>query len=159
MAFSPSKEGRLRKNHLVQGDAGMKRLGSLLFSILLYIVTIGFGIPELKADPNWTDSIPDIFKEVSPSVVFITATSIDPFKVINRVKSGIGSGFIISKDGLILTNSHVVFGSQHIVVTLDVGTKVIGKLIGADPILDLAVVQIPTPPEGLPVISCPGRNH
>ena len=59
------------------------------------------------------------------------------------MKSGIGSGFIISKDGLILTNSHVVFGTQHIVVTLDNGNKVVGKLIGADPILDLAVLKIP----------------
>jgi serine protease Do len=158
MAFSSSKVGRLRKNHLVQGDAGMKRLGSLLFAILLYLGTIGFGIPELKADSYLADSISDVFKEVSPAVVLITATSIDPFKIINRVKTGIGSGFIISKDGLILTNSHVVVGSQHIVVTLDNGAKVVGKLIGADPILDLAVLKIPKPPEGLPVISMGDSN-
>ena len=136
----------------------MKRLGSLLFAILLYLGTIGFGIPELKADSYLADSISDVFKEVSPSVVLITATSIDPFKIINRVKTGIGSGFIISKDGLILTNSHVVVGSQHLVVTLDNGAKVVGKLIGADPILDLAVLKIPKPPEGLPVISMGDSN-
>ena len=131
----------------------MNRLKRLLFLILLVIFSIGLSTPELKADSYLANSVADVFKEVSPSVVFITATSIDPFKIINRVKTGIGSGFIISKDGLILTNSHVVAGSQHIVVTLDNGTKVVGKLIGADPILDLAVLKIPNPPKGLPVIS------
>ncbi len=136
----------------------MKRSTRWLCLLLLCFFCIGLGIPELKADTVLTDSISDVFKEVSPSVVFIAATSIDPFKIINRVKTGIGSGFIISKDGLILTNSHVVFGSQHIVVTLDNGTKAIGKLIGADPILDLAVLKIPPPPEGLPVISLGDSN-
>ena len=136
----------------------MKNLWRFVFLFLLFISSIGLKAPELKADSVWTDSISDVFKEISPSVVFIAATSIDPFKIINRVKTGIGSGFIISKEGLILTNSHVVFGSQHIVVTLDNGTKAIGKLIGADPILDLAVLKIPPPPEGLPVISLGDSN-
>jgi S1-C subfamily serine protease len=136
----------------------MKSLRRLLFLILLCICSFGLSIPELKADSYLVNSASDVFKEVSPSVVFITATSIDPFKIINRVKTGIGSGFIISKDGLILTNSHVVAGSKHIVVTLDNGAKVVGKLIGADPILDLAVLKIPAPPEGLPLISFGDSN-
>jgi S1-C subfamily serine protease len=136
----------------------MKSLGSLLFSILLCIVGIGLGIPESKANPNCTDSTSELFNRVSPSVVFISAVSIDPFKVINRVKSVIGSGFIISKDGLILTNSHVVFGRHVIIVTLDDGNKVVAKLLGADPILDLAVLQIPSPPEGLPDVTLGDSN-
>jgi serine protease Do len=131
----------------------MRRFRRILFLFLLCIFSFGLSTPKLKAESVWTESISDVFKEVSPSVVYIAATSIDPFKIINRVKAAIGSGFIINKDGLILTNSHVVFGSQHLVVTLDNGTKVIGKLIGADPVLDLAVLKIPAPPEGLPVIS------
>ncbi|MGD0625767.1 MAG: trypsin-like peptidase domain-containing protein, partial [Thermodesulfobacteriota bacterium] len=128
----------------------MKSLGSLLFSILLSIFGMGLGIPELKANPTCTDSIMELFKHVSPSVVFITASSIDPFRVTNRVRSVIGSGFIIDKDGLILTNSHVVFGRHVIIVTLDDGNKAMAKLLGSDPILDLAVLRIPVPPEGLP---------
>jgi serine protease Do len=128
----------------------MKGLRRLLFSILLCIVGMGFGIPELKANPSCTHSISDLFKQVSPSVVFISASSIDPFKVINRVKSVIGSGFIISKDGLVLTNAHVVLGRNIIIVTLDDGNKAVAKLIGADPILDLAVLRIPPLPEGHP---------
>ena len=136
----------------------MKSLGRLLFSILLCIVGIGLGIPESKANPNCTDSTSELFNRVSPSVVFISAVSIDPFKVVNRVKSVIGSGFIISKDGLILTNSHVVFGRHVIIVTLDDGNKVVAKLLGADPILDLAVLQIPSPPEGLPDVTLGDSN-
>ncbi len=136
----------------------MKSLRRFLFFVLLGAFSIGLSTPELKADSIWTDSISGVFKEVSPSVVFIAATTVDPFKVINRVKTSIGSGFIISKEGLILTNSHVVLGSQHIVVTLDNGTKVTGRLIGADPLLDLAVLKIPAPPEGLPVISIGDSN-
>ena len=125
----------------------MKSMRILLIPIFLCIISLGFGITELKAASNCTHSIPELFKQVSPSVVFISAASIDPFKVINRVKSAIGSGFIFSKDGLILTNAHVVFGQQLIIATLDDGKKVVAKLVGVDPILDLAVLRIPIPPE------------
>lgn len=122
---------------------------SILFGLFLFcIVNIGLGIPEVNADPKCTESIAELFKRVSPSVVFISAVSIDPFKVINRVKTVIGSGFIIGKDGLVLTNSHVVFGRSVIIVTLDDGSKAVAKVLGADPVFDLAVLQIPAPPEG-----------
>lgn len=127
----------------------MRCLRILLFSISVCIISLGFVIPESKASSTCTKSIPELFKKVSPSVVFISSASIDPFKVIDRVKSSSGSGLIFSKDGLILTNFHVVFGQQLIILTLDGGKKVIAKIIGADPLLDLAVLRIPPPPEGL----------
>jgi serine protease Do len=61
----------------------------------------------------------------------------------------LGSGFIISKDGLVLTNNHVVQGAQTIKVTLPDGRRFDGKLVGTDPQTDLAVVKIPG--ENLPV--------
>ena len=128
----------------------MKKLEILLLSFLFLIVGIGLGNQELKAATNCSDSITEVFKRVSPSVVFISAVSIDPFRVINRVKTVMGSGFLISKDGLVLTNSHVVFGRNIIIVTLDDGNKTVAKVLGADPIFDLALLQIPTPPEGHP---------
>jgi len=90
---------------------------------------------------------PDIFDNVSPAVVFIYATSINPYSAADRVEHIIGSGFIFDQSGLILTNSHVAFGRQSIVVTLDDGTSVAAQLVGADPIFDIAVLRI-TPPEG-----------
>ena len=54
----------------------------------------------------------------------------------------LGSGFIISPDGYIVTNNHVIDKAMDIKVTLDDGTELPAKLIGADPKSDLAVVKI-----------------
>jgi serine protease Do len=118
--------------------------------ILILTFPITTGIPQVMAGSDCTESIPELYQRVSPSVVFIAAVTIDPYKITNRVSSVIGSGFIISDDGLVLTNSHVVFGRQAISVTLDNGQRAQAKLLGADPILDVAVLRIPAPPEGHP---------
>jgi S1-C subfamily serine protease len=73
----------------------------------------------------------------------ITGQSINPYRLRDRVNRMLGSGFIVDSDGLVLTNSHVVFGLQSLVVTLDDGQIVPAKLVGADPIFDLALIQIP----------------
>jgi serine protease Do len=64
----------------------------------------------------------------------------------------LGSGFVISPDGYIVTNNHVIDKAISIKVTLDDGTEVPAKLIGADPKSDLAVVKI-TPPKPLKTVS------
>ena len=117
---------------------------------LILVIAVTAKMPQAMAISDCTEPIPDLFERVSPSVVFISAVTIDPYKITNRVSSVIGSGFMISDDGLILTNSHVVFGRQVISVTLDDGRRAQAKLLGADPILDLAVLRIPAPPEGHP---------
>jgi serine protease Do len=53
-----------------------------------------------------------------------------------------GSGFIVSKDGYIMTNNHVVENATKLVVTLDDGSKFDAKVIGTDPPLDLALIKI-----------------
>jgi len=63
----------------------------------------------------------------------------------DRVEHVLGSGFIIDNSGLILTNSHLVFGRQLIEVTLDDGTTEPAQLIGADPILDVALLKVAKP--------------
>jgi serine protease Do len=55
---------------------------------------------------------------------------------------GRGSGFIVSKDGKILTNNHVVDGTDKIAVTLSDGKAYEGRVLGKDPAFDLAVVKI-----------------
>jgi len=120
-------------------------------AILISLVLLGMVKPESSAQSACTESVPEIFKKVSPSVVFISAISFDPFKTKDRVSTSVGSGFIISKDGVILTNSHLVFGHQTIDVILDNGFTTRAELVGVDPFLDLAVLRISVPMKNLPV--------
>jgi Do/DeqQ family serine protease len=59
-----------------------------------------------------------------------------------RRQQGTGSGFIISANGQIITNAHVVDGSDRVTVTLKDGRSFDGKVLGADPVTDIAVVKI-----------------
>lgn len=73
----------------------------------------------------------DVTRRVSPAVVGI------------RVQGGAGSGVIIRRDGVILTNAHVVENSRSVIVQLANGTEVQGQVLGQDPTVDIAVVRIP----------------
>jgi S1-C subfamily serine protease len=103
---------------------------------------------ERPKEADCTESIPDVFDRVSPAVVFIATTTINPYNALERVSHAVGSGILIDSSGLILTNSHVVYGRQVITVTLDDGTNLPAQLVGADPIFDLALVRITPPSSG-----------
>jgi len=59
-----------------------------------------------------------------------------------RIERGIGSGVIISPDGYIVTNNHVVDGATDIKVTLSDRRILAGKVVGTDPLTDLAVIKV-----------------
>jgi serine protease Do len=59
-----------------------------------------------------------------------------------RVEHGLGSGIIISPDGYIVTNNHVIDGATDIRVTLNDRRVLPAKLIGADPMTDLALIKV-----------------
>ncbi|ADL08115.1 S1C family serine protease [Thermosediminibacter oceani] len=106
--------------------------------------------------------IPGIVERVSNAVVFIettveSRTAPDPFfddpffreffgdafRIPNRVSRGIGSGFIISPDGYILTNDHVIEGASEVNVTVKGFAKPFkATVVGKDFELDLAVLKI-----------------
>jgi serine protease Do len=67
-----------------------------------------------------------------------------------RVSSG--SGFIITPDGYILTNNHVVEGATKLQVTLDGGDKYEADVIGTDPMIDLGLIKIDTKGKTLPTL-------
>jgi len=68
-----------------------------------------------------------------------------------RVQRGAGSGFILSSDGKIVTNAHVIDGADSVTVTLRDGRSFDGRVLGTDPVTDVAVVQIEA--EDLPAVT------
>ncbi len=68
-----------------------------------------------------------------------------------QIQKGLGSGFVVSSDGLILTNAHVVDGSDRVEVTLKDGRSFPGKVMGTDPLTDVAVIKIEA--EDLPAVT------
>ena len=66
-----------------------------------------------------------------------------PFESPSFPQTGSGSGALISEDGYIVTNNHVIDGASQVTVTLADGRAKIAKLVGADPASDLAVLKIP----------------
>ena len=82
---------------------------------------------------------------VSPSVVNITVD------VGNDILGGTGqgSGFVIDKEGHIVTNNHVVEGARSIIVRFQDGTEVEAEIVGTDPDSDLAVIRVDVDPEVL----------
>lgn len=109
------------------------------------------------------NAIVEATKMVSPSVVGIVVTQVqlvrhpygsDEFfdfffgpELMPRVKEveRMGSGFVFSKEGYILTNFHVVEGAQKLFVTFSDGRQLEGKIVGVDPQTDLAVVSVKGP--------------
>lgn len=60
-----------------------------------------------------------------------------------RTEQGLGSGFVINRNGQILTNAHVVNNADTVTVTFLDGRSLEGKVLGQDPVTDIAVVQVP----------------
>src|SRR5437763_3691495 len=120
--------------------------------------------PALRAASDWSDAFVAIAEHVKPAVVFIRSQHVergdnqrlppgfqDFFPNLRRrpqVEQGSGSGFIVSADGFILTNNHVVAGADKVTVRLYDKREFIAKVVGTDPNTDVAVIKIDA--RGLP---------
>src|SRR2546428_583709 len=122
--------------------------------------------PGLKAASDWSDAFVAVAEHVKPAVVFIRSQHVergdnqrlppgfqDFFPNLRRrpqVEQGSGSGFIVSADGFILTNNHVVAGADRVTVRLYDKREFTAKVVGTDPNTDVAVIKIDA--RGLPTV-------
>lgn len=84
-----------------------------------------------------------VYQELSPAVVNIVATSLSlNFWMQVVPQQGQGTGFVIDEQGHILTNNHVVANAETLEVTFIGDKRVSAKLVGRDPISDLAVIKV-----------------
>lgn len=132
------------------------------FSLIFVLLSLPTSFANSKTVPS---SFADLAEKLIPSVVNIASTQIikttsnpfknfqfppgspfeDMFKEFNRPTerkaTALGSGFIIDKKGVVVTNNHVIQGAEDIIVSVN-GTEYKAKVIGTDPYMDLAVLQI-----------------
>lgn len=113
-----------------------------------YRARSGNSVTTFSSDGNSANfvegSIADVASKVSPSVVSITTeTRSQSYFGQSSTSTAAGTGFIISSDGYVLTNKHVVDGANQISVVMDDGTTYTDtKLIGTDPLNDCAIIKI-----------------
>jgi len=140
---------------------------SLIFILLVFPTSKVYG----KNTPN---SFADLAEKLMPSVVNISTTQTikstanpfpfqfppgspfeDMFKEFNkqteRKATALGSGFIIDEKGTVVTNNHVIQGAEDIMVSVNGSTEYKAKVIGADPYMDLAVLEIESDEKFIPV--------
>lgn len=154
----------------------MKTRHTFLFSVAL-LTGIGaissLPVEQANAFPGLNakgrhSSLADVAAKTTPSVVNIATTktvrSVSPFyrdpffnhpgspgygqRDVKKANS-LGSGVVVSKEGVILTNNHVVANADEIVVGLNDGREFGARLIGADPMTDVAVLKLKNPPGNL----------
>lgn len=135
---------------------------ALALAVLAASLTWGAARAEFGPFTSTPASLAPLVKHVAPSVVGIAVTEA-PGAALPKppVRSGqtlqppigqaAGSGFIVSADGIIVTNDHVIAGADQIIVTLDNGQRYRAKLVGADDLTDIAVIKITSSSPLVPV--------
>jgi serine protease Do len=106
----------------------------------------------------------DVAERINPAVVNVEGTSktsrdsrqrrgeeLDPQRDFEGPRQGSGSGFVVDREGYILTNHHVIDGAERITVTLADGRALRGRVVGADPAIDIALLKVEA--EDLPEVA------
>jgi serine protease Do len=127
----------------------------------------GVSIPVTdQVSQSRRNAITTAVASVAPSVVTVQTEAVDqspqdPFDMFfgraqPRTQAGLGTGFIVRKDGVIVTNAHVVAGASKVSVMMRDGTVCPAKVLGADETNDLAVIKIDA--KGLPQVHLGNSN-
>ena len=115
------------------------------------------GRPAAAASVSGVVNFADVAERVNAAVVNIDAATRaghdrrrrgqedgpDSFSDLDVPRQGSGSGFIIDRQGFVLTNFHVIEDADRITVTLADGRVVKGEIVGVDPAIDVALLRIP----------------
>ena len=131
----------------------------LLISCTQEEVTSLSNNPESVISDGYLPSLNKTIEVVSPSVVAINTSTValDRF-FIPRVRSADGSGVIISKDGYIITNDHVISEAREISVFLNDGQNFIAEIIGRVPYSDIALLKIDAEFDLSPIVTSKSEN-
>ena len=145
------------------------------FKIILISILFTFSYQVKLISQDIPGSFADLAERLMPSVVNISTTQTvvtrsnpfpnfqfppgspfeDMFKEFGtpqeRQSAALGSGFIIDEKGIVVTNNHVIDGAEDIVVQVNGDKEFKAKVIGADPLSDIAVLQIETKEKFKPV--------
>ncbi len=113
---------------------------------LVAITPVASESPEVVAPAVSADGasdITDIVAAARDSVVTITTAGASggDLSPLGIPSSGVGSGIVVSADGLILTNNHVVDGAQRLTVTTADGQELDAVVVSTEPALDMAVIR------------------
>jgi S1-C subfamily serine protease len=111
--------------------------GSINF-IASAVEKVGPAVVRIDSARRVSNDVPDAFR----NPFFRRFFGDDVPTPRERVERGTGSGFILSSDGRILTNAHVVSGTDEVEVTLKDGRTFRGQVVGTDPVTDVAVIKV-----------------
>ncbi len=114
----------------------------------VYVPTKATEIVVINETNSQEGIVSAVFNQAQNSVVHITSRTVERDFLMRLVPiEGTGTGVIISSDGYILTNNHVVGGSESLIVALATGEEVESEIVGVDPNTDLAIIKIDPPRE------------
>ena len=141
----------LQPMHVFQARSRPLRL--FVFSMLALGLALSFALGVIVSSPQArtaTQSAPlydeklvtAVFERASPAVVEISVRRNAPDEVIAALAVGSGSGFLVDRQGHIVTNHHVVAGSDTISVRLQDGRMLVARLLGSSAADDLALLQV-----------------
>ena len=121
-------------------DRAMETLAARVTPAVVNVTVVSKGNPQ-QSEMEGMPDMQQFFGPGGPNGPFGRQFRM-PSQPQNRMEHGLGSGVIISPDGYIVTNNHVIDGAVDIRVTMSNREVLPAKLIGADPLTDLAVIKV-----------------